>query len=145
MIRLERWTCLEPYGIETLTGESCGLSYRLLCDLTDGGKRIVEKALGVGITLAEPWNAGTQEKPHVGSMMIAPEMRPLLSVFALLEAGCIEAWLLCAAAVIGIERGDSATYVDDWRSKFGDGLVRTFRYGGTAGDRNIHRMSGRAE
>jgi hypothetical protein len=41
------WDDLSRYGILPLTGEACGLSYRLLCDVTAAGKRIIEKALDV--------------------------------------------------------------------------------------------------
>ena len=30
------WNDLEPFGLIVLTGEACGLSYRLLCDVTLG-------------------------------------------------------------------------------------------------------------
>ena len=38
------WNDLSAYGIELLTGEACGLSYRLLCDVTAAGKKLIEKA-----------------------------------------------------------------------------------------------------
>ena len=37
------WDHLRPYGIDLLTGEACSLMYRLLCDLTQSGKSIVER------------------------------------------------------------------------------------------------------
>ena len=41
------WNDLEPYGIVLLTGEACGLCYRLLCDLTEQGRKILGKCLGI--------------------------------------------------------------------------------------------------
>jgi len=50
------WDDLSRYGIVLLTGEACGLSYRLLCDVTAAGKRVIEKALGIAqLGLHESW------------------------------------------------------------------------------------------
>jgi hypothetical protein len=88
------WNDLRPYGIEPLTGEACGLMWRILFDVTEKGRRVVGKCFGVpNIVLAEPWNRGTAEEPHVGSIMLTAEALLPLAVFALLENGCPEAYL----------------------------------------------------
>ena len=80
------WDDLSRFGVVPLTGEACGLMYRILCDVTAKGKRLVEKAIGVAeVRLHENWNRGTDTDPHVGSIMLAPELLPFLGVFALLE------------------------------------------------------------
>ena len=102
------WDDLRPYGIVALTGESCGLSYRILCDVTATGKSVLEKMLGITeLVLSENWNRGTEEDPHVGSIMLAPEMLTTVAVFALLEHGCIEAWRIENRGVVGIQPIDS--------------------------------------
>ncbi len=82
-----KWiTCLNglhPYGIEPLTGEACGLSYHILCDVTVQGLHILEKCLGVRITPAEAWNRGASENPHIGSVMLSLPMLIPIGVFAL--------------------------------------------------------------
>jgi len=138
------WDDLSQYGIEPLTGEACGLMYRILFDVTVHGKQILEKAFGVAeLKLQENWNSGTESEPHVGSLMQAHEMLPVVGIFALLEAGCREVWLTKGNGLIGIERTDSAESVDEFRQFRADDLVRRFAYAGTAGDRNQHVMSGR--
>ena len=82
------WRDLQPFGIDLLTGEACGLMYRFLCDLTDQGKHVIEKCLGCRIIPAKRWNRGTDEQPHIGSIMLSPDMLVPLSIFALLESGC---------------------------------------------------------
>lgn len=47
MKTIHSWDDLSKYGIVPLTGEACGLMYRILCDVTARGKRLVEKALSV--------------------------------------------------------------------------------------------------
>ena len=137
---------LLPFGIDPLTGEACGLSYRILCDVTENGRTILSKALGIpNLTLPEPWNRGTTTEPHVGSVMLAFEMLVPLAVFALLESGCKEVWLVRDGGVIGIEPDDLPEFIDANRQLVGDRMARTLAYRGTAGDRNVHMMSGRVE
>ena len=139
---------LMPFGIDALTGEACGLSYRILCDVTEHGRKILAKALGIpALTLPEPWNRGGATDPHIGSVMLSFEMLTPLAVFALLESGCREVWLVRDGSVIGIEPDDSLEMIEANRQLVGDRLSRTLGYRGTAeaGDRNVHMMSGRVE
>src|SRR5688500_15596888 len=85
---------LSRYGIDPLTGEACGLMFRILFDCTERGRTILAKCFGVpDLTLAEPWNRGSADDPHVGSIMLAQCMLQPIAVFALLESGCTECWL----------------------------------------------------
>lgn len=138
------WDDLSKFGIIPLTGEACGLSYRLLCDVTIRGKKTLEKALGVAdLGLQENWNQGSTENPHVGSIMLAPELLSFIGVFALLESGCREVWLMQAAEVVGFEADDSPDQVASVQRHRAADLLRRFGYLGTAGDRNRHAMTGR--
>ena len=138
------WENLSPFGVIPLTGEACGLSYRILCDVTATGKQTIEKALGVAeLGLRESWNRGDPDDPHVGSLMLGPDLLPFLAVFALLENGCREVWLTKGGGVIGIEADDSSECVERLQRVHAGNLGRRFRYAGTAGDRNRHVMSGR--
>ena len=137
---------LAAYGIDPLTGEACGLSYRILCDLTENGRTILAKAFGIPkLTLPEAWNRGTTADPHVGSVMLPFEMLVPLAVFAFLESGCREVWIVRDGGVIGIEAGDDAEMIDANRRMVGERLLRSLAYRGTAGDRNMHVMSGRID
>jgi len=140
------WDDLSRYGIVPLTGEACGLMYRILCDVTAHGKSVLEKALGVAeLRLSENWNGGSDDNPHVGSLMLAREVLPFVGVFALLESGCPEVWLTKAGGLIGIERADPPEEVERFKRFHADDLARRFAYSGTAGDRNQHMMSGRVQ
>ena len=142
MKTISQWRHLEEYGIVPLTGEACGLMYRILCDLTEHGQQIVEKCLGCGLTLPESWNRGTDAAPHVGAIMLAPEMLIPLGAFALLESGCREVWLV-SQTLIGIESTDEDSEVELKRQFHQNNMQRRFAYAGTAGDRNVHMMTGR--
>jgi hypothetical protein len=139
------WNDLQPFGIKALTGEACGLMWRILFDVTEKGRRIVGKCFGVPkIVLAEPWNRGTAEEPHVGSIMLTQEALVPLAVFALLENGCPEVYLM-GQVVVGIEPNDPPDTAETMRRVYRVDHARRFSYGGTAGDRNVHVMSGRVE
>jgi len=130
---------LAQFGLDPLTGEACGLMYRVLFDLTAQGQKIVEKCLGLRLIPAEAWNRGTNDDPHTGSVMIAPEMFVPLGIFALLESGCTEVWRK-GDSLFGIEPSDSEQQLAFLRTQ---GEMRRYAYRGTAGDRNLHLMSGR--
>ena len=113
--------------------------YRILCDLTENGRRIVERCLSVQIQ-SENWNHGSDAAPHVASIMLTQEMILPLAVFALLESGCREVWVTDRAA-IGVEADDSDEDVERMKQVFKP--VRCFAFHGPHQDRNQHQMSGR--
>jgi hypothetical protein len=139
---VNNWGALEPYGLHLLTGEACGLMYRLLFDVTRQGQKVLEKCLGVTLMLAEPWNSGSPDDPHLGSILLPQSMFLPLGVFALLETGCTEVWQV-GEGLIGFEPTDSAEQRERTALVYAERRGRIFRYAGTAGDRNVHMMSGR--
>ena len=140
------WDHLCPYGIVPLTGEACGLSYRILCDVTAAGKKVLEKALGVAeLRLQENWNCASDEQPHVGSIMLPPELLPFIGVFVLLEHGCREVFTTKGEGVIGLEPADYPEMAQSFKRVYADKVARRFAYAGTAGDRNVHMMTGRIQ
>ena len=106
MKTVSSWDHLRIFGINVLTGESCSLMYRLLCDITEDGKRVIEKCLGCELKPPENWNSGA-----IGSIMLCPEMLIPIAVFALLEAGCREVWVTDCAA-IGVDPDDNEDDVE---------------------------------
>lgn len=137
------WNDLQAFGLDCLTGEACGLNYRILFDATEQGQKVLAKCFGIpNLVLAEPWNRGTDQNPHVGSIMLSREMLVPIGIFALLESGCSEVWL-DGDRLFGIEPADSPDYLD--MVKKAHPTLRRFAYRGTAGDRNLHTMSGRVQ
>jgi hypothetical protein len=144
MKSIARWDHLSEYGIVFLTGESCGLGYRVLCDVTAKGKNVLEKCFGIpNLNLPASWNGGSAQDPHVGSILLAPDCLIPLAVFALLENGCKEVWLVQNQGVHGIQAGDPADTALSLQKWLGTTNLRRLSYGGTARDRNVHLMSGR--
>jgi hypothetical protein len=152
MKTITAWNDLAPYGIVMLTGEACGLNYRLLCDVTAKGKAILEKLFSVSALSLHPhWNCGSPDDPHVGSILLTPELLLPLGLFALLESGCTEVWWLNQAessptstrALFGIEPTDHPEHLVWLTGAVTSNHLRRFAYRGTAGDRNVHLLSGR--
>ena len=140
------WNDLQPFGIIPLTGEACGLGYRILFDLDERGANVVRISSGFprDANLGEAWSHGTAGQPHVGLLMLTQEMLVPLADFAHLKFGCKEAYLM-GSVVLGIENGDPPDTEETMRKAYRLEYARRFSYGGTAGDRNIHLMSGRVE
>jgi hypothetical protein len=137
---------LSEFGIVPLTGESCGLGYRILCDVTVKGKLILEKCLGIpDLKLPPNWNTGSEAEPHVGSIMLAPELLVPIAVFALLENGCKEVWKVESQGVHGIQHSDPPDTAESLARWLGPDNLRRLAYRGTASDRNVHLMSGRVQ
>jgi hypothetical protein len=61
---------------------------------------------------------------------------------ALLEAGCQEVYLV-GDSVVGMEESDPPGTIEDVKRWFKVEYARRLAYEGTAGDRNVHQMSGR--
>lgn len=77
---------LEKYGFSLLTGEACGLGYRILCDVYPRGKKILENLLATEFKLAPSWNHTKQDGSEpVGSIMLPCSMLEPIAIFALLE------------------------------------------------------------
>lgn len=80
---------LQPFGIIPLTGEACGLGLRVLCDVTERGRKILASCWGIpDLQLPEPWNRSTDGCAHVGSVMLDPDAYMSIGIFALLNSEC---------------------------------------------------------
>ena len=78
---------LQEYGFNCLTGESCAFGLRLLFDVTEKGKIILENFLGntVSMNAGSSWNS--QEN---FSVMLSPETAKELLLFCYLTDGQYE-------------------------------------------------------
>lgn len=141
MKRIDNVKDLEPFGIDPLTGESDAHMYRILCDVTQRGKRIVERTMDVEITFAENWNRGRKDDPHIGSFLLPYEFVPSIAVFCLLtDPDISEVWLMKGGSVMGF--GVEDVDLKERLRKFHEGDLRHVFYPRPS-DRNVHQMTGR--
>lgn len=134
---------LEEYGINPLTGESCRYSQRLLCDVNEDGKRLLEEFLAVSLT-SPNWNSTVNGKPAVASVMLPYDMLQSIATFVLCHVEkCFKIIYHTGGAVCGVSREEFEKYSDLWK----DFPMRTnFAYSDqdARGSRNVHQMSGRS-
>ncbi len=128
---------MQPYGVVPLTSEPDGLKYRIVCDVTAKGKQLVEKALGVvEIQLETNWDYGTNDEPHVGCVLLSPELLSIIGVYALLDDGCHEVWATKSFGLVGIQQSDSQQTVDNLQLYYGSELIQRFSCPDTIGNWN---------
>lgn len=72
----------EAYGINSLTGEACRYGQRILCDVNEDGKKLLEEFLCVSLT-ARNWNSTVNKKPAVASVMLPYGILQDLATFCL--------------------------------------------------------------
>lgn len=135
---------LKQFGINVLTGESCALSRRYLCDVTQEGKNLVMKALGVNdISLAPDWNG----HDAVGSILLERDTLETCGILALLDEPDIkEVWVESISGHMrGATQEDIELYKENATLTGSHPNWRIYRKFGIErrGDRNIHQMSGR--
>lgn len=142
MKTIDSWAGMHRYGIVPLTTEVDGLRYRIVCDVTEKGKRLLEKALGmIEVQLESNWDYGTNEEPHIGCVMLCPEILTIIGVYALLDDGCHEVWATKSFGLVGIQQGDPQHTVDNLQLYYGNELVQRFSCPDTIGSRNPYFLS----
>lgn len=139
---------LEAYGIEALTGESCGIGYRILCDLTPRGAKIFRETFGLpaDCKLADNWNSR-----GVASIMLPYDAWHSLAVFALFDSGCDTVIQWENRGYTGFDRSnpkDEERFQETLKlakEPYGDKVERTFQLSRRPGNglRDEHQMSGR--
>jgi hypothetical protein len=139
---------LEKYGINPLTGEACAYSLRLLCDVNEDGKQLLERYFGNTITiqLGSNWNSKVNNKPAIGSIMLPNSIFQSLATFIAFYAENCFAVILHKGTngIIGCTEEELNEYLSfqpylDVRRNYAHRSNSSI----TTGDRNIHQMSGR--
>jgi hypothetical protein len=140
------------YGIDALTGEACGYAMRLLCDLTESGRDLIQRFLGgtVLILPASHWNPGSPNDPHVGSVLLPRSILGDLAAFTLLYVTSQTAIVTFSdgrVASLDTEQFERYRELDADRSDestFPRMIDRVWRRPTeTIASRNVHQMSGR--
>jgi hypothetical protein len=168
MKTIDSFRDLEEYGIKYLTGESCAYGLRVLCDVTERGKGLIEAFLGnrVEVIRDKSWNHGNDDDPNIGTVMLTRGMLRDLGAFILLytrlpgemvvmvESQYGEYPAIFDAEHVARIRADLREYGKDGEGKSFWDYIKTIyhvsRYlakpeQAVGGDRNQHQMSGRLQ
>lgn len=147
------WADFRDYGINFLTGESCGYAMRLLCDVSEKGRELVTSFLGLPYdTKLQPnWNSKVGEADAIGSILLPRGLFKELARY-------IAFHVLNHAYVLEQADGSVHSYPEGYMEAHGltiekarDLLAGSWYTNpavgrsGTVGGRNVHAMSGRVE
>jgi hypothetical protein len=120
-----------------LREEICGPSRYIHCQVTAKGKRTLEKALGVAQLPLQRHGSRTRSRsPYVGSIMLAPDLLPVIGIPALLDSGSHQVWLAKDGELIGIEHSDTDSDVEKFMNLYANKLIRVYTYTGRGDDAN---------
>ena len=81
------WRDLTPFGIGALTGESCSIGMRILCDVSKKGVQLLNNFFGGNIAFKphSNWNSMVGEDEAVASVMLPYSIHQDLTIFAYLQ------------------------------------------------------------
>lgn len=149
MKTLRDWNGLREFGINCLTGEACAMSARLLCDVTEDGRKAVCEFLGLPLNtvFAENWNSGS-----VGSVFLPYSIFNALGAFLLLtRCGCDEVFEvpngLAGMEPRDLELLDGESSLDFIRRIYHGEIGRRYYFGSgpRRGASNVHAATGRSQ
>jgi len=136
---------LESYGINPLTGEACRYGQRILCDVNEDGKRLLEEFLSVELT-SRNWNSKVNGKDAIASIMLPYGILQDLAAFCLCYVDNYYKILFQDGGwVSGVTEEEFDKFGESWRdlrAKTNWGYVKDEHI--ARGSRNIHQMSGRS-
>ncbi len=142
---VHNWHQLASWGINMLTGESCGYSMRLLCDLTEKGASHIRSFLGgnVEFTPASNWNSVIYtedgKEDAIASILLPRSIFKDLAAFLLLQDGW--QWVISHdTEIVGMNQRAYDEYCR--RDMIAESSLRIHNPGAS---RNTHQMSGRVE
>lgn len=151
-VHIHGWSDLKQFGINSLTGESCAFSMRLLCDLSEEGTDLMSEFFGLprndaSLCFAPPWNSRVGDDPSIASIMLPKGIFDDLCRFALLAVSKVDvvikqpdgSW--CGYSEL---TNDVETMLETLVRK--DGWLRFTNphRAGTDGSRNVHAFTGRS-
>lgn len=147
MARIELNRGFEKYGIKILTGEACAYSQRLLCDVNDDGKKLLDDYFSVTINFPSNWNSKVNDMPATGSIMLPSrgDFWHYLGMFVMWHVEKVDIVIDERDVLIGLKEGDE--YYEEYLKLYGgtDYIRRNPNYGQPQRNgRNVHAMTGRS-
>lgn len=142
---------LGQFGINALTSEACSFGLRILCDVNEAGKQLLEEFFSfANLELSANWNSTVDGVPAVGSIMLSRSITFDLAQFALFRAGALSI-VSYPDSVTGVfeealDQRYEAMLASESAPKEAR-LIRNPRRFSSApavGSRNVHAASGRA-
>ena len=111
MITIRDWNDLRHFGINVLTGKACAVGKRLLCDVSDRGRKLLCSVFGLppNTQFSENWNSSVTGQPAIGSIFLPSQLFSFLAGMILLQSGCRCAVVVATGQVYGLEPDDNVS------------------------------------
>lgn len=135
------WNDLRTFGLNYLTGESCGYALRLLVDFDEQGRELLVDYFGLPLDTAfsSPWNSCVGDNPTVGCIHLSrDEFRPL-TVFSMLRMG-YKFVVVLPTGVVGTDNEEYVRFASDYLKEHD---IQVYRNPNAAPMFNRHAFSGR--
>ncbi len=143
---------LSEYGINPLTGEACGYSMRVLCDLSAKGEDLIAGFLGLSTVTGSPfpknWNSRVGAELATASVMLPRGLLDDLKTYILFHVEKCDAIIVAAnGAMNGLYKND-----ENWERwlELANAPASGYRTlynplnpSVSSGGRNIHSFTGR--
>ena len=139
---------LKQYGISLLTGEACAYNMRVLCDLSQKGKKLISGYLGLpDCTFAPNWNSTVDDEPAVASIMLPRCVFKELNIYILFHVEKSDIAISFEdISFYGLKREDEyyQSYLDLANEHSGIKVYRNpCNTAPSENGRNIHQFTGR--
>jgi hypothetical protein len=145
------YEALREYGINPLTGEACAFGQRILCDLTERGRKIVCQMMGIGYTKVPPpgtfqdnYNSGSRYSCMIPRSILQQE----LAIWCMIDEGFTDLIVSSRDGIVGREQEtyeEWLEYMKTFSGPYGSPYRRIVcNSGPRVADRMVHEMSGRA-
>ena len=143
------WSDFKQYGINCLTGESCALGMRLLCDLSEEGRTLMAQFFGLSgvAAFSENWNSKVGEAPAVASIMLPRGLfNELARYIAFRVLGHAHVVVMADGTVHSYAAGymeDNHLTLDEAKKLVGGNWFHNHASAASIDGRNVHAASGR--
>jgi len=147
---INSWRDLIPFGINSLTMESCAYNMRMLCDLSEEGVLLLQNYFGFTENcFAKNWNRKVGDKKSVASIMLSTNSFSDIACFALLQNG-YEVAVKYKDTVDGMSRRTYKTLREEHPTIFHKSNIlfaptTQDSYSPSINGRNVHAYSGRSK
>lgn len=136
---------LEKFGVNPLTGEACAFSLRMLCDLNQEGKDLMEEFLGGAFVTASNWNSMVNGKKAIRSIMISKSTFQDLYKYICWKNGCEYIVIDPSGNVDGYPELSEEQLEEFSRDEYKLYFSPAVKGQPSVNGRNVHAASGRTE
>jgi hypothetical protein len=125
MKQISNWEHLKEHGIICLTGEACVFGLRVLCDVTEQGKKLLETLFSAKLALNLEWNASSE---GAGSIMLPYDTFTSIATWALLrDPEVVEVWISEHSGCLGITEQDKKEWDAQEAGAASEQVVEVYR------------------